>query len=211
MKKLLSALLLSIPLLSACSDMFKPKTMTIEYDEEVKLHDGSMIWVHITRHYGLVGEIAHGSAYMPGNVEISWDTGFKGVGRKSVYFNKSVSIINKYDDKWYVVGWRPKYSAKNITNSVNCAEFGSRVKGICLVSVNQQGDLLPANIDDVHKINKMNILYPIGIDDWGSVPKFLDGKKLTWQDKLALQKRQSEQYRKIGKDILVLTKLKKTS
>ena len=25
--------------------------MTIEYDEEVKLHDGEMIWVHITRHY----------------------------------------------------------------------------------------------------------------------------------------------------------------
>ncbi len=35
--KLLSALLLAIPLLSSCSDMFKPKTMTIEYDEEVKL------------------------------------------------------------------------------------------------------------------------------------------------------------------------------
>ncbi len=58
MKKLLTTLLLSLPLLSSCDvlkSQLQPKTMTIEYDEEVKLHDGSMIWVHIIRHYGLVG------------------------------------------------------------------------------------------------------------------------------------------------------------
>lgn len=93
-KPLLKPLLLALsllPILGSCS-LFdtRPKTMTIEYEEEVKLHDGEMIWLHITRHYLLVGGGALGDPgafeknYMPKEVEISWDTGFEGVGRKSV-------------------------------------------------------------------------------------------------------------------------------
>ena len=98
-------LLAMIPLLGSCS-LFQPQTKTIEYDEQVKLHNGEMIWVHITRHYKLVGGAIgdpgwRESTYMPSAVEISWDTGFPNVGRKSVFFDKRVAFIDKFDGFWY--------------------------------------------------------------------------------------------------------------
>ncbi len=209
--KLLSALLLAIPLLSSCSDMFKPKTMTIEYDEEVKLHDGSMIWVHITRHYFLAGEIAHGSAYMPSNVEISWDTGFKGVGRKSVFFDDLITFINKYEGKWYVSGGSSSTPPKLYPDSKSCKIVGVTLDTICVVTVNDKGEFIPANPNIVYKINKMNLIHPYGIDDWGLVPQFLDGKKISWNEKLSLEKRQTKHFRHLEKDIPVLTDLEKAN
>ena len=98
-----------IPLLGACSP-FQPKTKVIEYDEEVKLHDGSMIWVHIKRHYERSNgrEISNWfQGYEKGwgakEVEISWDTGFPNVGRKSVSFENPL-VIETFGDNWYLYG-----------------------------------------------------------------------------------------------------------
>ncbi|MDO5651078.1 MAG: hypothetical protein Q4G13_02940, partial [Moraxella sp.] len=76
----------------------------IEYDEEVKLHDGTMIWVHIKRHYrGSSGSIASITTYFtpiytPTEVEISWDTGFEGVGRRSIVFGGQIALIDRYEN-----------------------------------------------------------------------------------------------------------------
>ncbi len=201
--KLLSTLLLSIPLLSSCSGLFKPKTMTIEYDEEVKLHDGSMIWVHITRHYFLAGEIAHGSAYMPSNVEISWDTGFKGVGRKSVFFTSYIGLVDKYDGKWYVVGAKNNGSPEKIGNSINCNNIGVFLgTNSCMVVVDESGNFIKVNPDDIYNINTKNILYPIGIKDWGMIPSPLNKTRVSWNQKIALQKTQEERRQEIGNPYL---------
>ncbi len=161
--------------------------MTIEYDEEVKLHDGSMIWVHITRHYFLAGEIAHGSAYMPSNVEISWDTGFKGVGRKSVYFD-NLSVIDKYNNNWYLFGGVSGKTSSNIVNSQNASVIGSKVgQSSYLVVMNREGDYLKLPKKSLANIKQTNILNPTHIKDWGLVPESLNNQKLSWNEKLKLQ------------------------
>lgn len=148
-----------IPLLTSCSGWFKPKTMTIEYDEEVKLHDGSMIWVHITRHYFYTSEPAHGGAYMPSKVEISWDTGFEGVGRKSVFFNDQMSLIDKFNDVWYVAGAKNNGAPKMLNDSINCNSIGFFVgDNGCVVSIDKQGAFIKKDPKDLNN-PKVNILY----------------------------------------------------
>ncbi len=197
--KLLTTLLLSLPLLSSCDvlkSQLQPSTMTIEYDEEVKLHDGSMIWVHITRHYFLAGEIAHSSAYMPGNVEISWDTGFKGVGRKSVFFDETIYSINKYNGKWYLLGAIANSSPEYLNKSVNCKNIGIKMGEIgCLVVIDEKGFSQNESKLTIH----YNILEPVRIKDWGDVPQPLNNQSIKWDDKLKLQRQQHKDFRRIGK------------
>lgn len=167
--------------------------MTIEYDEEVKLHDGEMIWVHITRHYLLVGGGALGDPgafeknYMPKEVEISWDTGFEGVGRKSVYFDSYVGIIDKYDGKWYVAGNKNTFDKNLYEDSINCNSVGVFIGRLrCVVAINQQGEFVKALSEALYNINNTNIIYPLDVKGWGLVPRALDGTKVTWNEKLSL-------------------------
>ncbi len=46
----------------------------------------------------------------------------------------------------------------------------------------------------------MNILYSIGIKDWGLVPKPLANTKLFWNEKLKLQATQKTKRQVIGRD-----------
>ena len=199
LKSLFRPLLLAITLLplSACSSLFKPDHMTIEYDEEVKLHDGEMIWVHITRHY-ILSSAALGdpggleSSYKPKEVEISWDTGFEGVGRKSVYI-KALVTIDKFEDTWYIGGAKTNAAQINnrINNSVNCLTSGIVVQNNnCVVAINNNGYLEKSLYDDkVIKSLKRNILYPSSIKSWeyedGLPP--LNEKKIDWSRKISLQ------------------------
>ncbi|WP_352257991.1 hypothetical protein [Psychrobacter sp. TB55-MNA-CIBAN-0194] len=206
-KSFLKPVLLALCLLplSSCSSLFKPKTMTIEYDEEVKLHDGEMIWAHITRHYGLVGGVpsGHGKSYMPSAVEISWDTGFEGVGRKSVYFDSYVGIIDKYDGKWYVAGNKNTTGKNLYKDSINCNSIGVFIEQLrCVVALNQQGEFVKAQPEDLYNINSKNIIYPMGIKDWGSIPRPLNNTKITWKDKLVLQSQQSKRFSDLNKPLL---------
>ena len=177
--------------------------MTIEYDEEVKLHDGEMIWVHITRHYFLTGGALGDSAtlssnYLPSDVEISWDTGFEGVGRKSVFFDNVMSV-SKYDGEWYVTGSKGMTNSKIINESLNCTEVGVSYGNGCTVAINSQGFFKPDSNSEKLVFKGWNILYPIGIKDWGSVPRPLDGKKITWSEKIELESQQSERFKRITK------------
>ncbi|MDN3453740.1 MULTISPECIES: hypothetical protein, partial [unclassified Psychrobacter] len=195
-KSLFRPLLLAITLLplSACSALVGPKDLTIEYDEEVKLHNGEMIWVHITRHYieGGGKEISEmfrggGKSVIPTHVEISWDTGFEGVGRKSVYFKSYVGIIDKYNGKWYVVGNKNTTDKNLYEDSINCNSVGAFIGRLrCVVALNQQGDFVKALSEDLYHINSTNIIYPSDVEGWGSVPRTLDGRKITWNEKLSL-------------------------
>ena len=198
-------LLAMIPLLGSCS-LFQPQTKVIEYDEEVKLHDGSMIWVHIKRHYGLVGGVpsGHDKSYMPGAVEISWDTGFEGVGRKSVFFQEDLMIINKYNDKWYVIGGLPYSAEKVLGEAVNCKLIGVAKIQICIATLDTHGNFIKSNENDISAFNNMNILNPNGIKDWGLFPMPLNGKKISWKDKLDLQNQQTSRFQKINKPIAIL-------
>ena len=196
-------LLAMIPLLGSCS-LFQPDTKVIEYDEEVKLHDGGMIWVHIKRHYGLVGGISagQGASYMPGVVEISWDTGFPNVGRKSVFFT-SIQIFEKYQNNFYIVGGTPSDSRQTIGNSLNCKYIGTPIlQRRCLVSLNDKGEFFASNISIVNNFNQMNILYPYGIEGFSEIPTMLENKKLNWNEKLMYQQKQIANYQRIGKPFL---------
>ncbi|WP_352257987.1 hypothetical protein [Psychrobacter sp. TB55-MNA-CIBAN-0194] len=207
LKSLFRPLLLAITLLplSACSALVGPKDLTIEYDEEVKLHDGEMIWVHITRHYieGGGKEISEmfrggGKNVIPTYVEISWDTGFEGVGRKSVFFDNVMSV-SKYDGEWYVTGSKGMTNSKIINESLNCTEVGVSYGNGCTVAINSQGFFKPDSNSEKLVFKGWNILYPIGIKDWGSVPRPLDGKKITWSEKIELESQQSERFKRITK------------
>lgn len=177
-------LLMLTNLLSACPSWFQPSTKVIEYDEEVKLHDGSMIWVHIKRHYGRSSgcEISNCfQGYEKGwgakEVEISWDTGFPNVGRKSVFFQEDLMIINKYNDKWYVIGGLPYSAEKVLGEAVNCKLIGVAKIQICIATLDIHGNFIKSNENDISAFNNMNILNPNGIKDWGLFPMPLNGKK----------------------------------
>ena len=197
LKKAIS-LLAMMPLLGACS-MFEPKHKVIEYDEEVKLHNGGMIWVHIKRHYVLVGGAlgdpgAFKKGYAPKEVEISWDTGFPNVGRKSLSF-RNVTSIDKIQNKWFVFGG--VIDGNNIKQSEYCKKHGlvtGKTKSGCLLGVNYQGEFFKPEINDLFEM-KPNIFYPVQVKDWGEVPDSLDGTMLTWIDKINLQNFQPIEYR----------------
>ena len=201
-------LLMLTSLLSACPSWFQPSTKVIEYDEQVKLHNGEMIWVHITRHYKLVGGAIgdpgwRESTYMPSAVEISWDTGFPNVGRKSVYFT-SIQIFDKYQDSFYVVGGTAHKTSGSISEkSLNCSDIGVEVlHRRCLVALDSEGRFFKANPEVIKNFNNMNILYPEGVKNWGSLPQELDGKRLTWNEKTLLQNSQPHKFQRIGKPFL---------
>lgn len=191
-------LLAMIPLLGSCS-LFQPQTKVIEYDEEVKLHDGSMIWVHITRHYKLVGGAIgdpgwRESTYMPSAVEISWDTGFPNVGRKSVFFDDYVGIIDKYNGNWFIAGEKNASGNRKIQGSTNCNNVGIFITSRCVVAINQQGEYFKPNKNDIYNIINQNIIYPMQIKDWGDIPDPLHNTKLSWNEKLNLDKSQSKRF-----------------
>ena len=188
-----------IPLLGACSP-FQPKTKVIEYDEEVKLHDGSMIWVHIKRHYERSNgrEISNWfQGYEKGwgakEVEISWDTGFPNVGRKSVSFENPL-VIETFGDNWYLygAGLNNSYNVEN-----NCVRFGlliGKYKGGCLLGIDRNGNFFQPTENILYQMS-VNILYPNYINDWGQLPEPLNGKNLSWQEKINLQDSQPPKYR----------------
>ena len=196
-------LLVMIPLLGSCS-LFQPQTKTIEYDEQVKLHNGEMIWVHITRHYKLVGGAIgdpgwRESTYMPSAVEISWDTGFPNVGRKSVFF-KHAGSIDRLNDVWYLVGnprscnLKNNYLEKGISFGDNCIEHlgvwinESESKkgegGTYMYVVDRNGNFIKnKGVENLPISVAYNLLSVNGFSE----AQNLKDKKLTWQEKLAIR------------------------
>ena len=196
-------LILSLLPLSACSSWFQPETMTIEYEEEVKLHDGEMIWVHITRHYGMVGGVSsgHGKSYMPGNVEISWDTGFEGVGRKSVFFKRQIFVTDKINNEWYVYGASDRNMTGSYNQSISCNDVGTLYfnGANCLVKVDSSGKFLKPDEAEIIKLIRGNILYSYSFDE----TKSLENEKLSWQQKLSIQSGKPKKYQLVNKQLFL--------
>lgn len=199
-KKSLTLILCSSLLLLLGCD-FRPRHKVIEYQEEVKLSDGSFIWVDIKRHYTWSGWAPGGGsgAYMPGIVEISWDTGFPNVGRKSVFFARQVFLIDKIDNVWFVAGVKNNNEKIISSNSINCNKLGFFVgNNGCIVALDKTGNFVkkqPTILDGY----KMNILYSIGIKDWGTLPEPLANTKISWNHALTLQQTQTKSNQYIGK------------
>ena len=209
-KNLLKSLLVavaSVPLFTGCVQTdSRPKTKVIEYDEEVKLHDGSMVWVHIKRHYVLAGGGALGDPgafkknYVPKEVEISWDTGFPNVGRKSVFFQEQIWAIEKFNNEWYIYGG----SNNGITNlqkdlSSNCNEVGTRFfhGDTCLVRLNVLGKFIQSTNENLYTLKTVNVLYSKGfhtMEAW-------ENQQLTWQKKLDMQIGKSEKEQTINRKL----------
>ncbi len=205
-KKYLIAIL-STSLLLGCD--FRPSTKVIEYQEEVKLSDGSMIWVDIKRHYRLAGEPFQKKNYLPSIVEISWDTGFPNVGRQSVFFDDRVYLIDKIDGAWYVVGYRYPYKgSREGINAVNCRDVGYLINRDydCVFSMDKSGNF-PKTNTPTYKLNdiQMNILNTTLLrNDGNPMKEFLDKSSLSWYDKLELQKTQPTDNRLIGRPLSYL-------
>ncbi len=192
-KKYLIAIL-STSLLLGCD--FRPSTKVIEYQEEVKLSDGSMIWVDIKRHYRLAGEPFQKKNYLPSIVEISWDTGFPNVGRQSAFFDNHIYLIDKYQDEWYIVGYPYPYEGNQQeqgVEAVNCRDVGTlfNQKYDCLVVMNKQGQFVKKSLANVQNIDffKHNLI-ATDDDDWDkNIAPFLGkSKKISLSKKLDLKK-----------------------
>lgn len=208
-KSLLKPILLALCVLSlsACSSLFKPDRMTIEYEEEVKLHDGEMIWVHITRHYILSSSALGDSSsifssfYEPTDVEISWDTGFEGVGRKSVYFNRQIFVIDKINNEWYVYGALDRNMTGSYNQSISCNDVGTLYfnGANCLVKVDSSGKFLKPDEAEISKLIRGNILYSYSFDE----TKSLENEKLSWQKKLSIQSGKQKKYQLVNKQLFL--------
>lgn len=183
--------------------------LTISYQEEVKLSNGEMIWVDIKRHYTpTTGALGDGGAftlsYKPTIVEISWDTGFDGVGRQSVFFVDDIYLLDKIDGKWYVIG-NTYGQAFDFDNSKlhNCVTNGTytprmHISPICLVIFDDKGKFQQTPKGITKDVN-FNILRTNFIDTLSNPPTELNSQKLNWQQKLDLQQHQPEFSRNIGK------------
>lgn len=177
----------------------------ISYQEEVKLSDGSMIWVDIKRHYSWSGwtpGMGNSGAYLSGAVEISWDTGFPNVGRKTLAFDTTVYLIDKIDNKWYVMG-NTYGMAGEFGRLHNCVTSGTytprmHISPICLVIINSQGkfEQLPK---EASKEVVFNILDADAMKGEPIVSQSLDKKRLSWQEKLSIQAKLPEFTHNIGK------------
>ena len=176
------ALVMTMALLTGCH-----LNKTIEYDEEVKLSDGSMTWVHIRRHYAYASAIAQGEGYIPKEVEISWDTGFPNVGRKSVFFDKDVYLIDKVNNEWYVIGYRYPYEGtRKGIDATNCYDVGSLFNQdyMCLAVINERGEFVKKSLTDVEHIDflKVNLSQPFDLDDEFQYKNY---PRLTWNQKIS--------------------------
>lgn len=195
------ALIMTIALLTGCH-----LNKTIEYDEEVKLSDGSMTWVHIKRHYAYASAIAQGEGYIPKEVEVSWDTGFPNVGRKSVFFDTDIYLIDKINNEWYVIGYRYPYEGtRKGIDATNCYDIGSLFNQdyMCLAVINERGEFVKKTLSDVEHIDflKNNLLDPYDMKGWSKSAedfKKLSQASLSWNDKF--QMINSAEYAKLGKN-----------
>lgn len=188
-------------LLSITVVIYRLIEKTITYQEEVKLSNGEMIWVDIKRHYwlsgGALGDVGSFTGnYMPSTVEISWDTGFEGVGRRSVFFDgeHAFQFIDKVNGIWYVKGDRTRCNANGIEGGVYgkdgvCQEgLGNRLKhSAYLYVLSSDGFLKDRNLDELPPSIVYNILDVRQLREISYPPTEFDGKKISWQQKLNYQ------------------------
>ena len=158
-----------------------PRYFDIAWDEEVKLHDGRVIIVHIKRTYQRIGlrlEKFPQVTYFK-SMEFSFDTGFP-MGKFKHIFTKpgDLNFIDFDNDKWYI-GY---YS-----DPVNASfELGSRHLYPHVAIVNRDGSIIkPTSWDEIPlAIANTNIMPPTpninGIAHFNNSKLTVDEKNRHW-------------------------------
>ncbi len=154
-----------------------PREYDIQYDEEVQLHDGRIIVVHIKRVYrrkGLMLEKFPKYPYRMG-MEFSFESGPAGK-RFSHYFKKgSLGFLDQKDGKWYI--------GYGMDEGDPSAELGSRAIYPNVAILNPDGSITkPKSWDEVpSEITQVNIM-PSTPDE--QVMSKFNGTKLMLQTKM---------------------------
>lgn len=167
--------LMIMPFLSACD--FRPAHKVIEYQEEVKLSDGSFIWVDIKRHYRLAGEPFQKANYLTNGIEMTWDTGFPKVGKYTIKSNaansSAIYTLDKHNNIWYV--------AMTVNRSSDFYKYnnGNAIRNsIMIYALNQDGHFI--KVKDIPILYRNILSYKI--EDTRFVHK--NPAKFTWQEKI---------------------------
>jgi hypothetical protein len=174
MKRRTFAAAMATSLLSAC---FYDQYFDIEWDEEVLLHDGRVIVVHIKRIYERIGNRTDKYPEHPRLVSMSFsfDTGNKKIFQHT--FKKgTLHFLDEKDGKWYI-----GYHADPGDPSV---EIGTRLLYPHIAILNNDGSITkPENWNDVPpEIKNANILP--ATPNPKVIAKF-QGKVLTVTEKMA--------------------------
>lgn len=94
------AMAAALPLLEGCKEAY-PRFFDIEWDEEVPLHDGRIIWVHVKRTFERLSEFKQWSGVQR-DTEISFDAGGT-VGRFTKKFQRyDIDFLHEKDGQWYI-------------------------------------------------------------------------------------------------------------
>lgn len=154
-----------------------PRYYDIQYDEEVQLHDGRVIVVHIKRVYqrkGLKLEKFPKYPYSMG-MEFSFESGPSGQRFTHYIKRGNLEFLDQKDGKWYIGYFMDEGDPS--------AELGSRAIYPNVAILNPDGSITkPKSWDEVpSEITQVNIM-PSTPDEY--VMSQFNGKKLTLQTKM---------------------------
>jgi hypothetical protein len=159
-----------------------PQYFDIAWDEEVQLHDGRVIVVHMKRTYQRIGlrlERYPQITYFK-SMEFSFDTGFP-TGKFTHVFNKpgDINFIDFLNDKWYI--------GYNTDSADNASEFGITNLYPHVVIICRDGSLIkPNSWEDIPSIiTNVNVMPPtpnvIGISKFNNSVLTVDEKMRHWE------------------------------
>ncbi len=153
-----------------------PRYFDIAWDEEVQLHDGRMIVVHVKRFYqrkGLMLERYPKDPYRLG-MEFSFDTGLSGKRFTHHFKRGNLNFLDQKDGNWYIGYYADIGDAST--------ELGSRELYPHVAILKPDGTVLkPKAWNEVpREINEVNIMP--STPDEAAISKF-NGTRLTLQTK----------------------------
>jgi hypothetical protein len=98
-RRFFTTAVVTAPLLSGCTK-YEPY-FDIEWDEEVLLHDGRMIVIHVNRTFERLNQFERWSGVQR-DMEISFDAGGT-IGRFTKKFQRyDIDFLHEKDDQWYI-------------------------------------------------------------------------------------------------------------
>lgn len=159
--------------LSACGKEY-PRFFDIEWDEEVLLHDGRIIWVHMKRTYERLSKSQEWNG-IHRDTEISFDAGGK-IGRVTKKFERyDVDYIHEKNGEWYL--------ALGVTTGTPPIELVTWEKSV--LRLMPDGSLTAITRNELPVEFKIINIMPASPDSAG-IAKFhnqklkLDGKRQHW-------------------------------
>ena len=116
-----------------------------------------------------------------------------------MFFDGGVILLDKIDSVWYVVGGKPSFDgAYKGSKAVNCRDAGIYLqRNACMYILQSSNNLVqPLSNPEVFIAPiKVNILTLTGLYDWVHNTKNLNNSRLTWSDKLRIDKTIKDKHR----------------